>query len=90
MLERLIPFNHINVITNARADSFKDNILTLSNGQTIETDSVVLAVGYQEENSLYQELQFEIPELYILGDAKNVANIMYAIWDAYEVANNID
>lgn len=90
MLERLIPFNHIDVITNARADSFKDNILTLSNGQTIETDSVVLAVGYQEENSLYQELQFEIPELYILGDAKNVANIMYAIWDAYEVANNID
>lgn len=90
MLERLIPFNHINVITNARADSFKDNILTLSNGQTLETDSVVLAVGYQEENSLYQELQFEIPELYVLGDAKNVANIMYAIWDAYEVANNID
>lgn len=23
------------------------------------------------------------------GDAKNVSNIMYAIWDAFEVANNI-
>ena len=51
---------------------------------------VVLAVDYKEENSLYNELQFEIPEIYVLGDAKNVANIMYGIWDAFEVANHID
>ncbi|WP_296875326.1 NAD(P)/FAD-dependent oxidoreductase, partial [Thomasclavelia sp.] len=90
MLEKLIPFNHIDVMTNVQAREFKGNTLTLSNGQSIQTDSVVLAVGYQEENRLYQELQFEIPEIYVLGDAKNVANIMYGIWDAFEVANHID
>ncbi|WMJ80648.1 hypothetical protein RBU49_17885 [Clostridium sp. MB40-C1] len=25
----------------------------------------------------------------LLGDAKQVKNIMYAIWDAYEVARNV-
>ena len=90
MLERLIPFNNIDVITNAQAVEFKNDSLMLKNGQTVKADSVVLAVGYKEENSLYNELQFEIPEIYVLGDAKNVANIMYGIWDAFEVANNID
>lgn len=90
MLERLIPFNNIDVITNAQAVELKNDSLMLKNGQTVKADSVVLAVGYKEENSLYNELQFEIPEIYVLGDAKNVANIMYGIWDAFEVANNID
>lgn len=90
MLERLIPFNNIDVITNSQAVEFKNDSLMLKNGQTVKADSVILAVGYKEENSLYNELQFEIPEIYVLGDAKNVANIMYGIWDAFEVANNID
>ena len=28
-------------------------------------------------------------EIYLLGDAKKVSNIMYGIWDAFEVANHI-
>ena len=57
--------------------------------EKIECDSVILSVGYKEENSLYKELEFEIPEIYLLGDARKVSNIMYGIWDAYEVANHI-
>jgi 2-enoate reductase len=30
-----------------------------------------------------------LPEVYNVGDSRRVANIMYAIWDAYEVASNI-
>lgn len=90
MLERLIPFNNIAVITNAQAVEFKDHSLMLKNGQTVKADSVVLAVGYKEENNLYNKLQFEISEIYLLGDAKNVANIMYGIWDTFEVACHID
>ena len=55
----------------------------------IACDSVILAVGYQEEDSLYRQLEFDVPELYLLGDARKVSNIMYAIWDAFEVANHI-
>ena len=92
MLERLIPFNGIDVKINSKVKTYKDGILEIEteNGiEKIECDSVILSVGYKEENSLYNELEFEIPEIHLLGDARKVSNIMYAIWDAYEVANHI-
>jgi len=92
MLERLIPFNGIEVKVNSKVKVYKDGNLEIEteNGvEKIKCDSVILSVGYKEENSLYRELEFEIPEIYLLGDARKVSNIMYAIWDAYEVANHI-
>jgi len=92
MLERLIPFHGIETIVNAKVSSYQNGKLILqSRGDTINLscDSVVLAVGYKENNDLYQSLEFDIPELYCLGDSKKVSNIMYAIWDAFEVANHI-
>lgn len=92
MLEKLIPFNGIEVKTNSKVKTYKDGMLEVEteNGiEKIECDSVILSVGYKEENSLYNELEFEIPEIHLLGDARKVSNIMYAIWDAYEVANHI-
>lgn len=92
MLERLIPYNGIEVVAGAKAKGYHDGILTVecADGErTIACDSVILSVGYKEENVLYHELEFEIPEIYLLGDAKKVSGIMYAIWDAFEVANHI-
>lgn len=92
MLERLIPFHNIEVLTNSKASEYDGAELTVETQEgtkKIICDSVVLSVGYCENQDLYQELEFEIPEIYLLGDAKKVANIMYGIWDAYEVANHI-
>lgn len=92
MLERLIPYSHIEVLTGSKASSYDGAELAVETPEgtkKIGCDSVILAVGYDENSALYQELEFEIPELYLLGDAKKVANIMYGIWDAYEVANHI-
>ena len=92
MLERLIPYNNIEIVTNAKVEKYIDGkLIYVLNGEekSVKCDSVILSVGYKEENSLYHSLEFEIPELYVLGDAKKVANIMYAIWDAFEVANHI-
>lgn len=92
MLERLIPFNGIEVICGAKVTGYRDGFLNAAvdgEEKKIPCDSVILSVGYRENNSLYQELEFEVPEIYLLGDAKKVANIMYGIWDAFEVANNI-
>ncbi len=92
MLEKLIPFNNIEVKANSKVKAYKDGALEIEteNGtEKIECDSVILSVGYKEEDSLYKELEFEIPEIHLLGDARKVSNIMYAIWDAYEVANHI-
>lgn len=92
MLEALLPFNGIEIVTSAKVSGYQNGILTVSteNGtKEISCDSVILSVGYKEENALYEEVQFDIPEIYLLGDAKKVSNIMYAIWDAFEVANHI-
>ena len=92
MLERLLPYHGVKAITSARVNGYRGGILHASCGgkeREIACDSVILAVGYQEEDSLYRQLEFDVPELYLLGDARKVSNIMYAIWDAFEVANHI-
>lgn len=92
MLEALLSYNNIDIITNAKVTGYKDGSLeiSMSDGvKKISCDSVILSIGYKEDDSLYHELEFDVPEIYLLGDAKKVANIMYAIWDAFEVANHI-
>lgn len=92
MLEALIPYNNIQVVTNAKVQHFENGVLTAQTPEgecKLEADDVILCVGYKEEDSLYKELEFAVPELYCLGDARKVANIMYAIWDAFEVANHL-
>lgn len=92
MLEALLPFNGVEIITGAKVTEFANGevkVDTKEGSKTIMSDSVILSVGYKEENTLYNNLQFDIPDLYLLGDAKKVSNIMYAIWDAFEVANHI-
>ena len=92
MLERLVPFNGVEVVTGAKVKSYQDGVLTAETDEgekKISCDSVILAVGYREEDSLYRQLEFDVPKIYLLGDARKVSNIMYAIWDAFEVANHI-
>ena len=92
MLMALLPYNNVEILTSAKVQKYTDGVLTVETAdgsKEIPCDSVILAVGYKEENSLYHEVEFEVPEIYLLGDAKKVANIMYAIWDAFEVANHI-
>lgn len=93
MLEALIPFSGISVRCSTTVCRMEAGVVTLrdlmSNEQSaLAVDSVVLCVGYASRGDLYRKLQ-DLPELYQLGDAKNVANIHAAIWDAYEVANHI-
>lgn len=92
MLAALIPFNGIETICSAKAERFTDGRLYyLKDGKeySVSADSVILAVGYSEEKNLYEKMKNDIGECYLLGDARKVSNIMYAIWDAFEVANNI-
>lgn len=92
MLEKLLPFNGIETVCNAKVTGYENGQLkaeTEGGEKVFPADSVILSVGYSSVTDLYDESQFEIPDLYLLGDAKQVANIMYAIWDAFEVANHI-
>ena len=92
MLEELLPFHGVNIICNAKVTGFKDGAVsyeTAGKAKKLDTDSVILSVGYRSADELYHELEFDVADLYLLGDAGKVSNIMYAIWDAFEVANHI-
>ena len=54
-----------------------------------KTKNIINAIGYRAENALYQQLIGIDRLVYVVGDAKRVKNVMYAIWDAYEICNGI-
>lgn len=93
MLEALIPFKGIEVLCKTTVVGVKDGVVTVRDLNTnvekgIEADSVILCVGYASRSGLYDQM-FDLPELYKIGDAKNVANVHNAIWEAFEIANHI-
>jgi len=92
MLVDLLRFYHVDIRTATKAVKATNYGLVVAKGdveEEIAADSVILAVGYASNNRLYNEVRHDVPELYLLGDARKVSNIMYAIWDAFEVARNI-
>ena len=80
---------NISVRLNTACEEITDNtvILNTPDGvQTLETDTVILAVGFQPENTLYQETNAAIPKnVWCLGDAKQPANVLSAVADGYAV-----
>jgi 2-enoate reductase len=93
MLEALIPFKGIKTLTSSKAVDYDGHRLqaeTPEGVRSVPADTVILAVGYASENGLYEQLKNEIPQIHQLGDARHVANIMYAIWDAYELAGHLE
>lgn len=92
MLEKLVAFKGIKVMPNSKVvKTISNGLLIDKNGinEELRADSVILSVGYNSENSLYQQLENDIANIHLLGDAREVSNIMYAIWDAYEAASYI-
>lgn len=92
MLEELLPFHGVDIICNAKVTGFQNGAVsyeTDGKAEKLDADSVILSVGYRSADELYHELEFDVADLYLLGDAGKVSNIMYAIWDAFEVANHM-
>lgn len=93
MLKALLPFHGVKteVSTRVKQTTQTGVLLTKADGSEsmLEADQIILAMGYRSNNNLYNELKDLDTELYQVGDAEKVANIHYAIWNAYEVARGI-
>ena len=92
MLRRLVPFRGVKVMADAKAlHTTPRGLLIELNGheQEVPADSVVTAIGYLPEQDLRGAVEATGLPFNIVGDARKPANIMYAIWDAYEVASTI-
>ncbi|MDZ7543584.1 2-enoate reductase, partial [Clostridium perfringens] len=92
MLKELVAFKKINVRCGSKVIKATEEGFVIQGKESqeiVKADSAIIAIGYDSENSLYDKIKFLRPNIRMIGDANKVQNIMYAIWDAYEVARNI-
>ncbi len=93
MLSDLLRFHHVEVLTDcAVVEVQEEGVVLMANGsqrKEIEADTVGLSVGLKPCRELYDSLIGKVPSLYLIGDAREVRNVMGSVWDAYEVARAI-
>jgi len=93
MLIDLLKFNSVNVMMNTMLDSIDGNhvfVRTDTGVKSIPADTVILALGYDPDDSMYREVYENIPKkVWLLGDAKMPSNIMFGIRDANAIARTI-
>lgn len=89
MLHSLVPYRGIDVIRSGRALRVTDEgLLVAADGQErlIPCDTVVSAIGYRPDQDVWKAIADSSTPRNLLGDARRTANILYTIWDAFEVA----
>ena len=80
------------ILTETRLEEVLDNGARVSakkGEETIEADTVILALGLKAEQGLYNELAAAGKEVYLVGDAVKAGEIFDAIHTAYRVGLRI-
>ncbi len=88
MLRDLLAFHDVKIKANQCVTAIKPDSVTLTD-ETINCNQVILAVGYRSNHTLYDQIKYDYPEVFNVGDSRDVRNIRGAIWDSYEVARNL-
>ncbi|MCL1802100.1 MAG: FAD-dependent oxidoreductase [Eubacteriaceae bacterium] len=93
MLADLLEHNNVQIRTGCRIEGINSNGAVISQkdaaAEEIAADTVIIAIGFEPVESMARELYGSGFGVYEVGDGRNVANIMRAIWEAYEVARSI-
>ena len=93
MLKQIIKYYQIPVHTSASIVSFEEGKVIYSvNGEEkcIECDSIIASVGYLPNTDLYDSIKEKYGEkVHLIGDCKQVANLLNATWSAAELAYTI-
>lgn len=92
MILDLFEYHHVTVLENHKFSAVENGKAVLDfNGQKkeLEADSIVIAVGFRPTPSMAQELHGCGAVVYEIGDGQQVSTILHAVWDGYEVGNNV-
>ena len=92
MLVELLEFHNVDVYKNTKVEKATKNAVVITNAEgqkEIPADTIITAVGYSQNNGLYNSLNDSDKVLYNIGDSREVHNIMNAIWSGYEVGRGI-
>jgi 2,4-dienoyl-CoA reductase (NADPH2) len=74
----------IKVITKAEVESITDEGVKVK-----PADTVVLAIGSQSNNQLYEQIKNKVEEVHLIGDAQKPRKTLDAIHEGFEVACRI-
>lgn len=92
MLVDLLAFHDVDVFTSSTVKSIEGGKVTAETPEgerSFPVDTVISAIGYRENHALYDELKdMDIP-VHNIGDSQKVHNIMYSIWNSYELAREL-
>lgn len=93
MLQDLLNYYHAEIHTSSVLKEVKEHsVIIEKNGKEAEVpaDTVILAVGFTANDTLYQTLKDCGKEVYVIGDAKqSPGNIMHAVADGNQLGRTI-
>jgi 2-enoate reductase len=93
MLLDLLQFHKVEVLTGYYLAGITkegaDLIGQDFKSKKVEADTVGISIGLEPCQALYDAVAGKVPNLYLIGDAREVRNVMGSMWDAYEVARAI-
>lgn len=92
MLEDLLKFYKIDIYTNASILKTTEHAVEIKKEDdvfTMDCDTLITSVGYLKNDGLYDKLKNLSIPVYNVGDSSQVRNVMYAIWNAYEISRNL-
>ncbi len=73
---------------NSKVVAVEKGKVMLENG-TISADSIIVAVGYQSNTTLANELKLICPNIYTIGDASTPRRVLDATSEGFEIASRL-
>ncbi len=91
MLLDLLAFHGVSLLNNSSVLEFGRGVASVIDREfrrkDLECDTLVLAAGLKADRGVYDALSHDpdIPEIYAIGDCRQPAKILDAIWDGFNV-----
>ncbi len=80
----------VTLINNANCEEIKEGNITITTSEgkkeTIEADNVIVAVGFEANDSLLKALEGKVPEICCIGDCSEPRRILEAVGEGYRTA----
>jgi 2-enoate reductase len=78
------------MLTEAKCEEISESGVTVTTPdggkKTLPADTVILAVGYDKNDTLLKAIEGRVPEIHCVGDASQPQGIMEAFRDGYLAA----